>query len=34
MRQDQVQIMSVPGRNPMLGQFPSLVSRHGNFSST
>ncbi len=34
VRHDLVQIMSVPGRNPMLRQFPSVFYRHGNFSST
>src|SRR5277367_1941985 len=29
MRHDQVQIVSVPGGNPKLGQFPSLFFRHG-----
>jgi hypothetical protein len=32
VRQDQLQIMSVPSRHPMGGQFPSLVSRHCRFS--
>lgn len=33
VRHDQIQIMSVPSRNPMVCQIPSLVSRHSRFSS-
>jgi hypothetical protein len=33
VRHYQVQIMGVPGRNPMVGQFQSFVSRHCRSSS-
>jgi hypothetical protein len=29
---NRVQIMTVPSRYPMVGQIPSLFSRHGRFS--
>jgi hypothetical protein len=32
MGHDHLQIMGVPGGDPMLGQFPSVVSSHGVFS--
>jgi hypothetical protein len=33
VRNDQIQIMSVPRCDPKVGQIPSLVYRHRSFST-